>query len=1003
MFRQNRLQERRKRLEDFFTLEQLEPRLLLSADPIAALQDNALQLEQDASITLEVITENEQQYLRLVDENDTVLGKKSISDIAAGSTITVTGSDGADTFTVDQSFLDLGEQSFVVQFDGKGGNDKVAAADNVTSSAWQINGENEVSMGANGIVEFLNVEALQAMQTDDSQHVLAAINNNYHWQVDAEGQGIVSTLDDLPGSILQAVSTVSISFDGFDILGGSGSDYLDYSQYTTGVVVDLDAGTATGFDSVSGFNTLVGSAHSDTLTGDSNDNLFVGGIGDVIFGNSGFDTVLNQQHDSDLNLNVTTQQIPDENDPASTVTVTTFEYQSGTWTEDNNGSWTFTSSGQMELQDVDLIGAIGDAPVQVYLEGGAGDDTLIGGSEDDILIGGLGVDQLTGGAGYDQALIEDGAIIYADKLSVTADTDVFAVGLGYAGGSGTASLGIAGLYMQNTLSSTALAQIESGVTADIGSRLGDIDNIERLTVTADNRVDLIVAAGAMGYGGSFGVGASSAVSDITKVTKALVGTEDASAVEGVVLVNGDALVKANSDGLVIGTAVSASWATGKVAPSGGEEPATTNSTYGVSVSGAFIFNTVNNTTASSIANLTSFNADALTLKATEQSGVFAFPMTYSSATAQKFALAAAGIGLRNDATFTISSGIDRVTTMEVDTLDVLASNDSIVITTSASAALSGLAETSVGASSSIALAGNVSINNVTADVDAYLKDINSLTVKGKDSDGFGAKIEARDESEIYAIALGVAYAGNGAVGVTVAENNINSDIDALISNTDLTSQTGKVRHQAVSEADIVAVTLGAAVTKETTPDFDTKVGVSVGAAVSSNLVRMNTRARVTDGSTITIPGKHLDDSRLDINAHNNTDIIGVVVAASVGLQSGSTTTVSLSGAGASVSNEVYGDTEALIDGSTIQQGASTTAASDAATGVYLEADANGFISATVVAASLAYAGSTTGTGVAGAIGVSLAENTIGKDPKNSNKSNAIRAVINDSDIDVSGE
>lgn len=2419
MFRQDRLQERRRRLEDFFTLEQLEPRLLLSADPIAALQDNALQLEQDASVTLQVVTENEQQYLRLVDENDTVLGKKNISDIAAGSTITVTGSDGADTFTVDQSFLDLGEQSFVVQFDGQGGNDTVATADNVTSSAWQINGENEGSMGANGIVEFLDVEALQAIQTQDTRHELAAINDDYHWQIASEGKGTLSTLEGESGNILQIPSSIKLEFTGFDVLGGSGSDYLDFNLYASGVTVNLDAGTATGFDGVSGFNTLIGSSQNDTLIGDSNNNLFIAGVGDSITGNGGFDSVLYQAGDNDLNLNVTTKQVPDENNPAQNVVVTVFEYQAGTWTENTtNGTWSFASSGTMETVDVDLLMATGgtgdnrfdfsDSTLQVYLDGGAGNDTLMGGDKDDILIGGLGVDQLTGGAGYDQAIevraadfvlvgntlkandddnevdtldgvesvylkalsengagktldvsganayditlvgtefddvlkasdygdtltglggadtitggagqdileedfagrasitgsggnyqldlaqgssetwtikndgggdytltvstgsgsyttgmiaadasgwdivraiekamglqfgqiavtnngdgswglqftgiyagqematsltsdvtevslsrtsgsqsldtlknfgsndilslsgseredhvdlsafegqsvvstfggsdritgaqgvnsieagdgsdiifvtsisaddidggkgsdtlvadlsgqtngytfdldnhqlaidnitithkgieasglvggegddsfdasgftgvsssteldnlqgwqelslhvlrvslddgstvldidlttaatleelldlinsvddrdtgalsanfnqqtgsleltglsaitvpdyddsvpnilgilgltgmvsnsalnglslslmaslqltsqkgnggsdtykgsrgndffeidagdasvdgsdgsdtvssatndsqtilvvtdaslswqdadgtttdgdasvtlaniesarlfantggilldgstatidlvldastttaalkgssgnnelrldvnersekvsimlvdgaqsnnvvfyggsedfnistfgwaditggsytavsessdnltingfvewigdlefralngkitvngsvktdndagiagdikfsariievnaditakgseladsgditlqaidgrnlvygslqqgaasalaalpvyynvdlqtasvtigdvtidgkdihiiaradsnpekdmnndgglfdlgidvisdmqssiedftliagvsrsgvtskvtissgavlkgdnitieansiarvtaspisaglavavgvldsestvningtliadgdisissradnylnvdasplfglkgfagsaavgvlnsdsavnvngtsnivaggnlnikaatldyshvtatseagnsgkvaasvavhiesghtnaklagdvlvkgdvvvdavqeqarvggkwgtmaeaivdrvpgivdkyedaakqkvafnkkvplgkwlqkkvkpsdrlkptkatvgialvyaddsnqvnaylgdpktpsdiqvggnlyvlanaesrlltatsstssspsqlsqvegtagtdtssgefkqvpfgaavsvtiasldnsaqahiqgftqldvlgamnvdamaknltgiiapdttfkyvkpdligkdeihsvytlkegdlirfdhsdyqwsddnkkpeiglffdavykfkgenpenvtlaqedfsdftrwewlgnqyssfpyqlfggdtdlyfvdndikseaagakvsfalnfslldskqtadarikgkvqlnqrtditnvfdstgeslayqaaealqtpswvvsdrnltvnsetinqsvdyvgnktstdtsigflkklynlagtsesgngvgasvflnnvttksmavIEDGAIIFADKVSVTADADVFAISAGYAGGSGTASLGIAGLYMQNVIDSTAIAWIESGVHLTAGAT--DAGS-ERLKVVADNRVDVIVAAGAMGSAGALGVGASAVVTDITKVSRALVGSEgDSLSRDGTITVNGDARIEADSDGLVIGTAVSASWATGKVKPSGGEPPKQENSAYGISAAGAFIFTTVNNTTAATVQNLNSFNADKLNLKAIESSGVFAFPITYASATAQKFALAAAGIGLQNDATITVRSGAYNIGSMSLDTLDVLAKNDSIVVTTSLSAALSGLANTSVGVSSSIALAGNVSINNVTADIDAYLKDIDSLTVSGKDNDGFGAKIEARDESGIYAIALGVAYAGNGAVGVTVAENNISSDIDALISNTDLTSQTGKVRHQAVSEADIVAVTIGAAVTKETTPGFDTKVGISVGAAISSNLVRMNTRARVMDGSTITLPGKHLDESCLDINAHNNTDIIGVVVAASVGLQSGSTITVSLNGAGASVSNEVYGDTEALIDGSTIKQETSARDASDGDTGVYLDADANGFISATVVAASLTYAGSTNSTGVAGSIGVSLAENTIGKDLNNGNKANAVRALINDSDIDVSGE
>ncbi|WP_261842146.1 LEPR-XLL domain-containing protein [Aliamphritea ceti] len=602
-----------------------------------------------------------------------------------------------------------------------------------------------------------------------------------------------------------------------------------------------------------------------------------------------------------------------------------------------------------------------------------------------------------------QAVIENGAQVYADKLSVKSNTHAFAINSGYASGAGKGTLGIAGLYMQTTLNTTSIAQVESGVTANIGTRLASPGTVERLTVTADNRADLIVAAGASAAGGAIGVGASAAVNDITKVTKALVGTEgNAVTPAGNITVDGDARVEAGSDGFIIGTAVSASWATGKVAPSGGEEPPVENSSYGISVSGAFIFNKVNSTTTSGLLSYNQFDADKLTLKANERSGVYAFPIAFAQSSAQKFALAAAGIGLRNDATFNVSAGASDVTTFTLQELVVDAKNSSTVITTSISAALSGLAETSVGTGSSIALSGNVSINNVTANVGAYLNDINSLIVSGKDGDGLAVKIDATDESEIYAVALGVAYAGNGAVGVTYAENNINSNIDALISNTTLTTQTGKIRHQATGNADIVSIALGAGVSKETTPDFDTKVGVAVGAAIGKNLVRMNTRAKVSNNSTITLPTHDLAESRLEINAKNNTDIVGVVVAASVGLQSGSTTTVSLSGAGADITNEVYGDTEALIDGSTVNQTSTTNTKSTAAIGTYLNATATGNITATVVSASVAYAGSTTGTGISGGVGVALAENKVGGDPNNSGNANVVRALVHNSDVTISG-
>jgi hypothetical protein len=601
-----------------------------------------------------------------------------------------------------------------------------------------------------------------------------------------------------------------------------------------------------------------------------------------------------------------------------------------------------------------------------------------------------------------QAIVESGAVIYADKMTVNADSTIFGISIGYASGSGKGSLGVAGLYLNNQLNSTTVAQIESGAIVDVASRLTNPASAERLSVTANNRTDLIVAAGASAAGGAVGVGASAAITDVTKVTKALIGSEAASVPAGTITVQGDARVKANSEGLLIGTAISAAWATGKVAPSGQAEPPVANSAYGIAVSGAFIFNKVVSTTAAKVLNISSLTADKLTINGHEGSGVFAFPIAFAQSSAQKFSLAAAGIGLRNDVTFNLSAGASNVTSMTLDRLVVDAFNDSIVVTTSISAALSGLAETSVGASSSIALSGNVSINNVTADIDAYLSDITTLNVNGKDADGYAVKVDAKDESEIYAVSLGVAYAGNGAVGVTYAENNINSDIDALISNTNLNASNGRIQHQATSNADIVAVAVGASVTKQTSPDFDSSLGVAVAAVVSANQIRMNTRAKITD-SNITIAAQELSQSRLDVKATNNADVTAVVLAASVGLQSGTTTSsVSLSGAGASVSNAVYGDTVALLQGSSVTQTASASNVTGAGAGVYLIAKATGKIHSTVLGASFSYAGAGTGTGVAGSIGVSLASNTIGKDPDNSNQPNTISALVDNSTINIKG-
>ncbi|WP_162064195.1 hypothetical protein [Vibrio taketomensis] len=100
----------------------------------------------------------------------------------------------------------------------------------------------------------------------------------------------------------------------------------------------------------------------------------------------------------------------------------------------------------------------------------------------------------------------------------------------------------------------------------------------------------------------------------------------------------------------------------------------------------------------------------------------------------------------------------------------------------------------------------------------------------------------------------------------------------------------------------------------------------------------------------------------------------------------------------SITNEVYGDTIAQIDNSTIDQTTTDNAKSNADNGVFVT-DVDGDIAANVVSASIAWAGATTGTGVSGGVGVSLAANYIGDD---NGTANAISALITDSSIGVAG-
>jgi RHS repeat-associated protein len=83
--------------------------------------------------------------------------------------------------------------------------------------------------------------------------------------------------------------------------GSDGRNRLDYSAYTTSVIVDLSAGTATGTSGIANIQDVTGGRAVDTLSGNSQDNVLIGGGGndtlagrdgrDLLFGGDGLDTI----------------------------------------------------------------------------------------------------------------------------------------------------------------------------------------------------------------------------------------------------------------------------------------------------------------------------------------------------------------------------------------------------------------------------------------------------------------------------------------------------------------------------------------------------------------------------------------------------------------------------------------------------------------------------------------------------------------------------------------
>ncbi len=224
-------------------LETLEPRLLLSGDPVTSSASGIFNVAfggTDDAIGIHLVSSSSANGGAIVDlsyfDNGSVLKHLTLGDATNGVLgLSIDGGGGNDSFTTDSLGLPL-------TIHGGAGTDTLTAAN--VDAAWAITGANAGTAAGTG------------------------------------------------------------AFDGIEkLVGGNRADTLDYSGFAAGVSVDLGAGTATGFSGISGFENVIGSAHADTIVGDANANLLTGGGGaNTLSGGGGTDTVV-EAADANFTLN----------------------------------------------------------------------------------------------------------------------------------------------------------------------------------------------------------------------------------------------------------------------------------------------------------------------------------------------------------------------------------------------------------------------------------------------------------------------------------------------------------------------------------------------------------------------------------------------------------------------------------------------------------------------------------------------------------------------------
>ena len=146
-------------------------------------------------------------------------------------------------------------------------------------------------------------------------------------------------------------------------------------------------------DKVKNVEFIIGSSHSDILTGDEQENYIEGSGGaDTIDGGTGDDTA--SYDSSDEGVSVDLSQTDEQG----------YSLGYGGHAEGDRLINIENLRGS-DYADVLIVGDIGanisSYDGNDYLIGGAGDDRLIGGNGDDILEGGAGANWLEGGAGID--------------------------------------------------------------------------------------------------------------------------------------------------------------------------------------------------------------------------------------------------------------------------------------------------------------------------------------------------------------------------------------------------------------------------------------------------------------------------------------------------------------------------------------------------------------------------------------------------------------------------
>jgi Ca2+-binding RTX toxin-like protein len=283
------------------------------------------------------------------------------------------------------------------------------------------------------------------------------------------------------GDTNEAITVLSQAANGAILVNGTNTGHT--LSDTFGLVVDANGGTDSinisalnttffaqpaNLDGGDGNDTVIGSNGKDVLTGGlGNDSLIGNGADDLLDGGDGDDTLTgNLGNDLFVGGNGTDRAKESTNVSVVTVNATTM---TGIGTDQIGG-----------MEEVQLIGLTANnnlngtnATAKLFLDGGAGNDTLTGGIASDVLIGGAGNDNINGGT--------VGLLSGADSITGGAGNDTLNGGVGSS--DDTLTEVATGAAVTFTLTNTSLV----GVGTDV---LNGFENINLTGTTGADRFNV---------------------------------------------------------------------------------------------------------------------------------------------------------------------------------------------------------------------------------------------------------------------------------------------------------------------------------------------------------------------------------------------------------------------------------------------------------------------------------------------------------------------------------